>query len=384
MKAKLNGIEINYEISGKEGAPWLVLQPLARLQRAHVGPADRGVQGQLPHPELRHARPRRDEAPKGAVHAGHAGRRPAPLARRAEDQEHASTVGLSIGGMIGQTLALRGIRASFDKHGARRHHAHAAAGGAQAVGGAHRASPSRRAWPPLLDSTMERWFTPPFRSSPAAKKIARADPADAGGGLRRLRPRHHGTQHHRAAEGHQAAGAGHHRRAGRRGAGHRATSARTCRERSSSTSRRPRTSPTSSSPRPSIALCGSSFHPLPARELRRVDAEEVEDARHAVRHQLLDRLRPGVEGGHRREDRPPPISVAATMLRRCARLSGVSRGTSTRRRRSFSTTSAAREMRSSACACATAASVFIEHGAITMPSVRNEPLAIVAAMSLGW
>ena len=43
-----------------------------------------------------------------------------------------------------------------------------------------------------------------------------------------------------------------------------------------------------------------------------------------------------------------------------------------------------RETRSSACACATAASVFIEQGAITMPSVMNEPLAIVAAMSFGW
>jgi hypothetical protein len=79
----------------------------------------------------------------------------------------------------------------------------------------------------------------------------------------------------------------------------------------------------------------------------------------------------------------PPISLTAVMLRRWARLSGVSRGSSTRRRRSFSTTSAARETSSSACACATAASVFIEHGAITMPSVRNEPLAIAAPMSLG-
>src|ERR1043166_5152108 len=74
----------------------------------------------------------------------------------------------------------------------------------------------------------------------------------------------------------------------------------------------------------------------------------------------------------------PPISVTATMLRRCARLSGVSRGTSTRRRRSLSTTSAARETRSSACACATAASVFIEQGAITMPSVMNEALEVLA------
>ena len=65
MKANVNGIEINYEIHGKEGAPWLVLQPLARLQRAHVGPADRGVQGPLPHPRLRHARPRRQRGAEG-------------------------------------------------------------------------------------------------------------------------------------------------------------------------------------------------------------------------------------------------------------------------------------------------------------------------------
>ena len=31
-----------------------------------------------------------------------------------------------------------------------------------------------------------------------------------------------------------------------------------------------------------------------------------------------------------------------------------------------------------------AASVFIEQGAITMPSVRKEPLAIAAPMSFGW
>ncbi|MNC94512.1 hypothetical protein D3C83_113850 [compost metagenome] len=79
----------------------------------------------------------------------------------------------------------------------------------------------------------------------------------------------------------------------------------------------------------------------------------------------------------------PPISVTATMLRKCARLSGVSRTSSTRRRRSFSATSAARDTRSSACACAAADSVFIEQGAITIPSTRKDPLAIGAAMSRG-
>ena len=77
----------------------------------------------------------------------------------------------------------------------------------------------------------------------------------------------------------------------------------------------------------------------------------------------------------------PPISVTAVMLRRCARFSGVSRATNTSLRRSFSTTSAARLSRLSAKPCATPASVFIEHGAITMPAVRNEPLATAAPMS---
>ena len=83
-----------------------------------------------------------------------------------------------------------------------------------------------------------------------SKKIAALIANDAGRGLRRLRPGDHEAQHHRAAEGHQAAGAGDHRRAGRRRGRHASTSASTCRERSSSASRRPLTSPTSSSPRP--------------------------------------------------------------------------------------------------------------------------------------
>src|SRR5690349_8871100 len=69
------------------------------------------------------------------------------------------------------------------------------------------------------------------------------------------------------------------------------------------------------------------------------------------------------------------------MLRKCARLSGVSRATSTRRRRSLSITSAARVSRLSAKPFATPASVFIEHGAITMPSVRNDSLATAAPIS---
>ena len=73
-----------------------------------------------------------------------------------------------------------------------------------------------------------------------------------------------------------------------------------------------------------------------------------------------------------------PISVTVLMLRRCARLSGASRATSTRRRRSFSITSAARVSRLSPKPCAMAASVRMEQGATTMALQRNEPLAMEA------
>src|SRR5471030_1368101 len=77
----------------------------------------------------------------------------------------------------------------------------------------------------------------------------------------------------------------------------------------------------------------------------------------------------------------PPISVTAVILRRCARLNGVSRTISTSLRRSLSTTSAARAIKLSDRPCATDASVFIEHGATIIPSDWNEPLAMAAPIS---
>ena len=79
----------------------------------------------------------------------------------------------------------------------------------------------------------------------------------------------------------------------------------------------------------------------------------------------------------------PPISVTAVMLRKCARLNGVSRTISTSRRRSFSVTSAARVNRLSDRPWATAASVFIEQGVTTIAWVANDPLAMAAPTSAG-
>ena len=77
-----------------------------------------------------------------------------------------------------------------------------------------------------------------------------------------------------------------------------------------------------------------------------------------------------------------PISEAATMLRRCPVCSGVSRTISTSRRRSFSTTSAARVSRDEVVPIAISDKERIEHGATIMPSVGYEPLEIAAPMSV--
>ena len=75
------------------------------------------------------------------------------------------------------------------------------------------------------------------------------------------------------------------------------------------------------------------------------------------------------------------MSESVSMLRRCTEWSGVSRTASTSRRRSLRATSAARQTRLLAKPVAIAASVFVLHGAITIPIVRNEPLEIAAAWS---
>ena len=66
------------------------------------------------------------------------------------------------------------------------------------------------------------------------------------------------------------------------------------------------------------------------------------------------------------------------MFLRCTSDSGASRGTRISRRRSFSTTSAARSIRLRLLPVATPASVAIEQGQITIPAVRADPDATLA------
>lgn len=169
MKAKVNGTELNYEVSGKEGAPWLVLshslactvrmwdpQVAALKERFRILNYDMRGHGA-------------SAAPAGAY----------SLEMLADDVlglmkecgiRKARFVGLSIGGMIGQTLALKSP-ASFEKM--------------VLADTTHTQSPEMiKSWDErigiaraqgmkaLLASTMERWFTPAFRERPEAQKIA--------------------------------------------------------------------------------------------------------------------------------------------------------------------------------------------------------------------
>ncbi len=169
MKAKVNATELYYELSGNEGAPWLVLshslactvrmwdpQVAAFKDRFRILNYDMRGHGQSAAPQ-----------------------RPYTLDMLADDVlglmkhlgiQRATYMGLSIGGMIGQTLALRQTR-SFDK---------------MVLADTSHAQPPEaiKQWEEririaqtqgmkaLVPSTMERWFTPSFRESPAAKKIA--------------------------------------------------------------------------------------------------------------------------------------------------------------------------------------------------------------------
>jgi len=169
MKAKVNGIETHYEIHGAEGAPWLTFShSLACSLRMWDGQVaafkDRFcilVYDTRGHGE--------SEAPKG----------PYSLDMLAEDLRQlldhlkirkTSFVGLSMGGMIGQVVALTdpGV---FDR--------------VVLADTGHTQTPeTRQQWEeriqtaetkgmePLVQPTLERWFTKDFRDKPIVKKIA--------------------------------------------------------------------------------------------------------------------------------------------------------------------------------------------------------------------
>lgn len=169
MKAKVNGTELYYEVHGKEGAPWLVLSHSLACTVRMWDPQVAALKAKyriLNYDMRGHGA---SAAPSG----------PYSLEMLADDVlglmqacgiERASFIGLSIGGMIGQTLALKNP-APFAKM--------------VLADTTHTQPPEAiKQWEDririaqtqgmmaLVPTTMERWFTAPFRDTPEAKKIA--------------------------------------------------------------------------------------------------------------------------------------------------------------------------------------------------------------------
>lgn len=169
MKAKVNGIEIYYEVHGREGAPWLVLshslactvrmwdpQIEAFKDRYRILAYDMRGHGQT-------------SAPAGAY----------TMDMLADDVlglvsslkiNSASYCGLSIGGMIGQTIAIRGA-GPFQRM-VLADTTHTQPPEALKQWEERIKVAEAKGMSALVAGTMERWFTAAFRDTPPAKNIA--------------------------------------------------------------------------------------------------------------------------------------------------------------------------------------------------------------------
>ncbi|HET7363706.1 MAG TPA: 3-oxoadipate enol-lactonase [Burkholderiales bacterium] len=167
---KVNGTEIYYEMQGRQGSSWLILSHSLACTTRMWDPQVAAFKDRyciLNYDMRGHG--------KSAAPAG-----PYTLDMLADDVlglmkhlgiERATFMGLSIGGMIGQTLALREPK-RFDKM-------------VLADTGHTQPPEALKQWEEririaqtqgmkaLVPSTMERWFTPSFRESPQAKAIAK-------------------------------------------------------------------------------------------------------------------------------------------------------------------------------------------------------------------
>jgi len=162
MKIRANGIKINYEIHGKEGAPWLTLSHSLACSVRMWDPQIAALKDSyrvLAYDTRGHGA---TEAPKGAY----------TLDLLADDLyfllkelKISSThyCGLSMGGMIGQTFALKypGVLKTLTlADTTSRYPAEAAPVWADRVKTAE-----AKGMEPLAQPTLERWFTEPFRKA---------------------------------------------------------------------------------------------------------------------------------------------------------------------------------------------------------------------------
>ncbi len=165
MKTRANGIEINYEIHGKESAPWLVLSHSLACSVRMWDPQIAALKSDyriLAFDTRGHGA---TEAPQGAY----------TLEMLADDLfallkhlkiEQTHFCGLSMGGMIGQTFALKypGIFKTLAlADTTSRYPAEAAPVWMDRIKTAE-----TKGMEPLAQGTLERWFTEPFRKNQPA------------------------------------------------------------------------------------------------------------------------------------------------------------------------------------------------------------------------
>jgi 3-oxoadipate enol-lactonase len=170
MKASVNGIEINYEVSGREGAPWLVLshslactvrmwdpQVEAFRDRFRILNYDMRGHGATSAPQVAYSLDMLADDVLG-------------LMKHLKIQK-AVFCGLSIGGMIGQTLALK-APGSFAKM-VLADTTHTQPPEALKQWEERIAIAKAKGMAGLVDGTMQRWFTEPYRkrNSPEFRAI---------------------------------------------------------------------------------------------------------------------------------------------------------------------------------------------------------------------
>ena len=170
MKASVNGIEINYEVSGKEGAPWLVLSHSLACTVRMWDPQVEAFQSKfriLNYDMRGHGA---TSAPQGPYTLDMLADDVLALTKQLNIQK-GYYCGLSIGGMIGQTLAIRGGGPFTKMVLADTTHTQPPEALKQWEDRINIAKSKGMAG--LVDGTMERWFTEPYRkkNSPEFQKV---------------------------------------------------------------------------------------------------------------------------------------------------------------------------------------------------------------------
>jgi 3-oxoadipate enol-lactonase len=170
MKASVNGIEINYEVSGREDAPWLVLSHSLACSVRMWDPQVDAFQSRfriLNYDMRGHGA---TSAPQGPYTLDMLADDVLALTKQLNVQK-GYYCGLSIGGMIGQTIAIRGGHPFTKMVLADTTHTQPPEAIKQWEDRINIAKSKGMAG--LVDGTMERWFTEPYRkkNSPEFQKV---------------------------------------------------------------------------------------------------------------------------------------------------------------------------------------------------------------------